>query len=464
MEAIREFEKLHKHALDFSILEILIDTLPDGVFTINNAAQIILWNKAMERITGYTSDEVIGKRPSLLSFQYRNGEVCPNHVSKCGLFEKGEINHMDCMLRHKGGWFVPCMKNARVIQDKRGRIIGAVETVTDLTAVRNIQKQAETAHKRLYHSLGNIVGDSQPMRKIYEAISHAASSNATVLVQGDSGTGKELVAGAIHYQSARANKPLVIVNCSALPDTLLENELFGHIKGAFTGAIKDRTGRFEEAHGGTIFLDEIGDISPIIQVKLLRVLQEHVIERIGESRPRKIDIRIIAATNRDLTQLVANGAFREDLYYRLKVFTITMPPLHERKSDIPGLVEHFIKRFNRETGRSISGITDDAMRLLLDYRWPGNVRELENAIEHAFVVCSGDCIQVFDLPVEVRRQSCEPVAQPGASKCESLTRDALLDLLQECGWNKSEAARRLGCSHTAVWKHMKKWDIPLKQK
>jgi len=344
MEALWEFERHHQDALDSSILEILIDTVPDGIFTINNSAQIILWNKAMERITGYARDEVLGKQPSLLSFQYRNGEVCPNDVKKCGLFEKGEINDMDCMLRHKGGWFVPCMKNARVIQDKNGDLIGAVETVTDLTAVRKIQKQAETAHKRLYHSMGNIVGESKPMREIYEAITHAAACNATVLVQGDSGTGKELVAGAVHYQSARTDKPLVIVNCSALPDSLLENELFGHVKGAFTGAIKDRIGRFEEAHGGTIFLDEIGDISPIIQVKLLRVLQEHVIERIGESKPRKIDIRVIAATNHNLTQLVAENTFREDLYYRLKVFTITMPPLRDHKSDIPLLVERFLKR------------------------------------------------------------------------------------------------------------------------
>ena len=440
MEALKEFERHYQDALDSSILEILIDTMPDGIFTINNAAQIILWNKAMERITGYSSEEVLGKSPSILSFQYRNGEVCPNDVSKCGLFEKGEINDMDCMLRHRSGWFVPCMKNARVLQDNRGQIIGAVETVTDLTAVRNIQKHAETTRKRLYHSMGNIVGDSKPMRHVYEAISHAADSNATVLVQGDSGTGKELVAGAMHYQSRRANKPLVIVNCSALPDSLLESELFGHVKGAFTGAVKDRIGRFEEASGGTIFLDEIGDISPIIQVKLLRVLQEHVIERIGESKPRKIDIRIIAATNHNLT----------------------LPPLKSHKSDIPLLVEHFIKRFNRETSRTITHIEDDAMRVLMEYHWPGNVRELENAIEHAFVVCSGDSLKLFDLPVEVRRMTCDPAApQRSASKCSQLTRDELIALLTECEWNKSEVARRLGCSHTAVWKHMKKRNIPL---
>ena len=465
MEALIRLQKAIEQDLEASLPEIIIQTLPNGMFAIDRSARIILWNKSMENITGYSRAEVIGKHPSLLEFQYRNGEVCPNNVHECGLFIKGEITDMECMLKHRNGWFVPVMKNARVIQDKHGKIIGAVESVTDITSVQKIKKKAENAHKRLRHSMGNIVGESAPMQKVYDAINMAAAANnATVLVQGESGTGKELVAGAVHYQSERASHPFFPVNCSALPESMLESELFGHVKGAFTGAVRDRIGRFEEAAGGTILLDEIGDISPVIQVKLLRVLQDHVIERIGESRPREIDIRVITATNRNLEELVEQGEFRNDLYFRLKVFTINIPPLREHKSDIPLLVEHFIKRFNRENGRNITSISESAMRILMEYHWPGNVRELENAIEHAFVICKGSQIELFDLPVEVRRIHCvetRPVVKPPDRA--RVTRDGLITLLEECDWNKSMVGRRLNCSHTTIWKYMKKWEIPLKK-
>ncbi len=465
MEVLRKFQESIKDDLESSLLEILIDTFPDGAFVIDRATRVILWNKSMENITGYSREEALGKHPSLLQFQYRNGEVCPSDVEACGLFVKGEIKDMECMLRHKNGWFVPVLKNARVIQDKNGRIIGAVESVTDITSVQKIKAKAENEHKKLHHSLGNIVGESLPMKRVYNAIRRAgASSNATVLVQGESGTGKELAAGAIHYQSAREPHPLIMVNCSALPESMLESELFGHVKGAFTGAFRSRVGRFEEAHGGTILLDEIGDISPVIQVKLLRVLQDHAIERIGESRQRKIDIRVIAATNRNLEELVKKGAFREDLYFRLKVFTIHMPPLRDHKSDIPLLVDHFIKRFNRENNRDISCISEEAMRVLMEYHWPGNIRELENAIEHAFVICKHNRIELFDIPVEVRRIQYNNLGQNAKKKKrKDMTRQELVNLLEECDWNKSMVGRRLGCSHTTIWKYMKKWDIPMKK-
>jgi len=464
MEVLKRFQETIQEDLEASLPEILIETFPDGVFAIDSSARIILWNKSLENITGYAREEVLGKHPSLLEFQYRDGEVCPNNVEECGLFVKGEIKDMECMLRHKKGWFVPVLKNARVVQDKHGKIIGAVESVTDITSVQRIKQEAESARKKLHHSLGNIVGESAPMQNIYESINRAAAaSNATVLVQGESGTGKELVAGAVHYQSERASHPFVLVNCSALPESMLESELFGHVKGAFTGALKNRSGRFEEADGGTILLDEIGDISPAIQVKLLRVLQDHVIERIGESRRRKIDIRIIAATNRNLEELVREGRFREDLYFRLKVFTINIPPLREHKSDVPLLVDHFIKRFNRENNRSISSISEEAMRVLMEYHWPGNIRELENAIEHAFVICQGNRIELFDLPVEVRRIQYNNSNGRSKNERQSITREGLISILEECDWNKSMAGRRLGCSHTTIWKYMKKWDIPMKR-
>jgi transcriptional regulator with GAF, ATPase, and Fis domain len=259
---------------------------------------------------------------------------------------------------------------------------------------------------------------------------------------------------------------MVTVNCSALTESLLESEIFGHVRGAFTGAHRDRMGRFEEADTGTIFLDEIGDISPFIQLKLLRAIQEKQIERVGESRKRNVDIRIITATHKDLYGLVRDGNFREDLYYRLKVFPIYLPPLRNRREDIPLLTRHFIQKFNKKTGKSIQDLSPDAMRILMDYNWPGNVRELENAMEHAFVLATGDQIGIFDLPVEIRQMeyyaACPPektnFAPPPPQK---VTKPHLLELLHACAWNKAEVARRLGRSRTSVWKYMKKWDIPL---
>jgi transcriptional regulator with GAF, ATPase, and Fis domain len=342
--------------------------------------------------------------------------------------------------------------------------------VTDLTDLKKARKQVEEITHRLgeIHKLDNIIGKSGAMRQVFRSIRAAASSKATILIQGESGTGKELVAGAIHYNSDRANNQLITVNCSALPESLLESELFGHAKGAFTGAIRDRVGRFEEAAGGSIFLDEIGEISPYIQVKLLRVLQEHEIARVGESRLRKIDIRVITATNKDLFQLVQQGKFREDLYYRLKVFPISVPPLRDRKEDIPLLTSHFINAQNKKTGKKIKGLSQEAMRLFMDYSWQGNVRELENAIEHAFVLCNEDTIDIFDLPVELRQAKYQlPTVDRQVSPREKtearikLTKDILLDLLDKCEWNKAEVARVAGLSRTAIWKYMKKWDIPL---
>ncbi|NOR23482.1 MAG: AAA domain-containing protein, partial [Desulforhopalus sp.] len=287
------------------------------------------------------------------------------------------------------------------------------------------------------------------------------------IIQGESGTGKELVAGAIHFNSMRKDKPLVTVNCSALSESLLESELFGHAKGAYTGALRDRIGRFEETAGGTLFLDEIGELSSFIQVKLLRVLQEREIERVGESKRRKIDIRVITATHQDIYSLVREGRFREDLYYRLKVFPITIPPLRQRKEDIPLLVSHFIRSMNKKTGKQVVDSSREVMRTLMDHSWPGNVRELENAIEHAFVLCKSDRLELKDLPIEIRQAGVGQVtmslktADKPAKKI-GLTKESLLDLLADCGWNKAEAGRRAGVSRTAIWKYMKKWDIPLR--
>ncbi len=458
--------------MDPRFATLLLESMADGVFTLNEKSEITSWNKSMETITGYDAEEVMGKSCMLLNFSRCFVKSCPSGFKECGIFKRGAVDSKECSLRHKDGFDVSVLKSARLVKDEKNTVVGVVETVTDLTELKNTKLKAEEAVRRLgeMHRFGNIVGKSHSMQQVFSSIKSAAASDATILIQGESGTGKELVAGAIHYNSHRADMPLVTVNCSALSESLLESELFGHIKGAFTGAIRDRIGRFEEAGGGTIFLDEIGEISSFIQVKLLRVLQEREIERVGESVKRKIDIRIIAATNHDLYNLVQQGRFREDLYYRLKVFPIIVPSLRDRKEDIPLLANHFINIQNQKTGKQIHGVSQSAMRILMDYSWPGNVRELENAVEHAFVLCSGDKIDTFDLPVEIRQMEYRPVSFEKATEVKRypiskirLSRETLLELLDECDWNKAEVGRRVGLSRTAIWKYMKKWDIPLQR-
>jgi PAS domain S-box-containing protein len=461
-----------RFTLDTSFSSLLLESMADGVFTLNSRGEITTWNPAMERITGYTAEEAIGKPCTLLSFSHCFSNNCPTSIEECGIFEHGRLDGRECFLRHKDGYDVPVIKSARLVKGKNDSIKGIVETVTDLTELEEARRKLEEANHRLgeIHRFDRIIGKSHAIGAVFSAIKAAAASEVTILLQGESGTGKELVAEAIHYASDRCEENFLTVNCSALPESLLESELFGHVRGAFTGAIRDRVGRFEEADGGTIFLDEIGEITPLIQIKLLRVLQEREIERVGESKKRKVNIRIIAATNKDLSKLVKTGEFRDDLYYRLKVFPIVIPPLSMRKDDIPLLISHFIHVQNKKTGKKIKSVTQSSMRILMDYDWPGNVRELENAIEHAFVLCTGEHIDVFDLPVEIRQLAYKADFQKDTSlnkarrfSGKDLTPEILLETLHDCDWNKAEVGRRLGVSRTAIWKYMKKWDITLQK-
>ncbi|RLB84969.1 MAG: diguanylate cyclase [Deltaproteobacteria bacterium] len=457
--------------MDSSFASLLLESMADGVFTLNNKGIISSWNPSMERITGYCAKEAIGKSCKLLNFNRCFSETWPTSINKCGIYENARFDAEECFLRHKNGNNIPVIRSARLVSDGNNCVKGVVETVTDITELKKARRKVEEANRRLgeIHNFDNIIGKSRAMQHLFLAIKAANKSEANILLQGESGTGKELVAGAIHYNSNRCKMPFVTVNCIALSESLLESELFGHVKGAFTGAVRNRVGRFEEADGGTIFLDEIGEISPFIQIKLLRVLQEREIERVGDSKKCKIDIRIVAATNKDLYDLVRKGHFREDLYYRLKVFPICIPPLRKRKEDIPLLASHFITVQNKKTGKKINAVSQSAMRILMDYTWPGNVRELENAIEHAFVLCNDENIDIFDLPVEIRQIEYHPpdpklVDQPlsSLSHRKKLCREDLLEFLNEYGWNKAQVARRVGLSRTAIWKYMKKWDIPLK--
>lgn len=339
---------------------------------------------------------------------------------------------------------VPCLGDT-------GNPIGVVLTVRDETRMENLEK---SLNQRL--KFEHIVGHSEPVQAIFSLIENLAEVDTTVLITGESGTGKELVAEALHYRSDRRGNALVKVNCAALPENLLESELFGHVKGSFTGAMRDKVGRFEQAHGGTIFLDEIGDISPALQVRLLRVLQSKEIEKVGGSGMIMVDVRIVAATNQDLLKKVRNGEFREDLYYRLRVVQIPMPPLRERREDIPLLIEHFIALYNKRFSRQMQRMEDAAARLMTSYDWPGNIRELQHAVEHAFVMCRGDVIGLEHLPVELRAQEALLPAERIHLKSEAARIHAALE---KAGWNKSRAARLLGMSRRTIYRKMEELGI-----
>ncbi len=452
-----------------SFLNQILDTMAEGLFILDPKGIITSWNRSMEKISGYGAQEAIGKTCRLIECSRCFGRNCPADIQKCGVIEHGRTETKECFIRHKDGHDIPVIKNARLAKDEEGRVLGIVETVTDLTELKKVRQTAEEAQRKLKkaYRLGNIIGKSTAMQNVFDAIRAAANSQANILIYGESGTGKELVAGAIHYNGPGGEKPLITVNCSALSETLLESELFGHVKGAFTGAHRDRKGRFEEADQGTIFLDEIGELTPYMQVKLLRVLQEREIERVGDSKKIKIDIRIIAATHKDLYRMVREGQFREDLFYRLKVFPVHVPPLRERRDDIPLLVSHFLDKGNKREGKHISSLSSQAMKKIMEHPWPGNVRELENAVEHAFVLCESHQIQLKDLPIEIREShmvKASPQMGPRLTTDFSnreITRESLIQLLEECRWNKAEVARQINKSRTAVWKYMKKWDIPL---
>lgn len=456
------------------LLKRLLEAIGDGVFVLDPNGKIVAWNQAMETITGYPFKEIKGQSCRILKFSQCFGKDCPSGMNDCKILKTGRVTPTECLISHRDGHALSVTKNARVIKDDNGRVMGVIETVTDLTELKNARLKMEEATRRLgeLNRLGGIIAKSQVMQNVFSFIKASAASDTSILIQGESGTGKELVAGAIHSIGERRGQAMITVNCSALSESLLESELFGHVKGAFTGASRDRIGRFEQADHGTIFLDEIGEISPYIQVKLLRVLQEKEIERVGDSRKRKVDIRVITATNKDLKSLVDEGSFREDLYYRLKVFPIYLPPLRNRKEDIPLLVNHFIELNNQISGGTVTGMSKPALKAFMDYDWPGNIRELSNAIEHAFVLCSGRQIEMEDLPLEISRQdtnSAEPPQQisrseyapPRKKQRPPLNRERLLSILRASEWNKAEAARQTGYSRAAIWKYMKKWDIPM---
>jgi len=450
------------HALwNTRFLTQIIESMADGVFTLDADGRITSWNPAMERICGYSAAEALGQTCRILSCSRCFGRDCPTDHNTCGLLREGRAEDNECLLQHRDGHSVPVIKNARAVFDDAGKIIGAVETVTDLTELKKARQAADAALQRLEERFrfANIIGKSKGMQDVFDAIRAAAASRATVLIQGESGTGKELVAAAIHYNSDVAAQPLVTVNCSALSETLLESELFGHVRGAFTGAHRDRMGRFEEADGGTIFLDEIGELSPFIQVKLLRVLQEREIERVGDSRRRKIDIRVIAASNKDLRGIVEKGEFREDLYYRLNVIPLHIPPLRERREDMQGLLTHFLKKFGMPLSVAFSS---QALEAIKRYHWPGNIRELQNMVERCVILRKSDSIDLADLNLPRPETTCEgsvPEIPAGGISLAAVEKGLIEKALARSRGNRSEAARLLSIPRHVLIYRLEKYGI-----
>jgi PAS domain S-box-containing protein len=444
----------------------VVDTIQDGVMIVDKGGTIVAVNKALERITGFAHDELIGKLCSIL-----NCDVCEMARESdgehfCSLFSSGSVECRRCVLRRKDGSYTPILKNASLLHDGQGAVIGAVETMTDISEIVAKDTQIEAFRRELRAEDGfhGIIGAATPMQAVFDLIQNAAQSEAPVIIFGESGVGKDLVARAIHAIGPRRNKPYIKVNCAALNESLLESELFGHVKGAFTGAIRDREGRFESAQQGDIFLDEIGDLPLTTQVKLLRVLEEKVIERVGSNRPVHIDTRIISATNRNLPELIARGRFREDLFYRINVIPITVPPLRERVWDIPLLAEHFFRRIRLKSGIEIAGISNEAMETLIRYAWPGNVRELKSAFEYAFVSCRDEMIQPYHLPPAVLENTPPAATRPPLSAAgKTGPREQLVEALRQCDGNQTRAAKMLGVSRVTVWNRINKYGINLDQ-
>ncbi|MFP4306650.1 MAG: sigma-54 interaction domain-containing protein [Desulfococcaceae bacterium] len=442
----------------------VVDTIQDGIMIVDKGGTIVSVNRALLRMTGYDRSELIGHPCSVL-----NCDTCEIARSRpgdhwCILFKTGRMTMRRCTFMRKDRTHIHVLKNASLLRDGNGEVMGAVETMTDVSELveKDTQIEAFRRELRLSDAFHGILGASPPMQRVFDLIANAARSDAPVIILGESGTGKELVARAIHETSGDSQRPFVKVNCAALNSSLLESELFGHVKGAFTGAYRDREGRFEAARGGDIFLDEIGDLPLSTQVKLLRVLEEKVVERVGDHHPRPVDVRIISATNRDLDALVREGKFREDLYYRINVIPIHVPPLRERIGDIPLLADVFFRRVQLKNGNGqVRGISREAMNLLMEYSWPGNVRELKSAFEFAFVSCHEARIRPDHFPPMLSRSRPEPAREIGGSSLDDRKRRELIEALEAAGGNRSEAARRLGVSRVTIWNRMKKYGVRL---
>jgi len=430
--------------------EAILSSISDGVFTVDREGRITCFNRAAEKITGYSRDEVLG-RPCR---EVLRANICREACALAYTRETGNpIVDLDVTIESRSGETIPVSISTALLRDKDGSVIGGVETFRDLRLVQHLRKVIEKNY-----TFEDIVGRGPRMRGLFAKLDIIATGGTTILLVGETGTGKELFARAIHRRSDRREGPFVAVNCAALPDTLIEAELFGYVKGAFTGATADKPGRVALAEGGTLLLDEIGDLTMPLQVKLLRFLEDRTYEPLGGTRTLQADVRIISATNRDLEQLMKEGRFREDLFYRIKVIRLKIPPLRERREDIPLLVEHFISSLSALKGRSVAGMSPEAMRLLMASTLPGNVRQLKNIIECGFVLCPGGLIRREHLPLEELSAYEETNSNP-RTEPEEFEKERILRILREHDGNRLEAARSLGIHKTTLYRKIKKLGI-----
>jgi len=435
-----------------SRMEAILNSISEGVFTTDDNLCVTSFNKTAQQITGWSEADVLG-RPCYELLGFRPRELSPlQRTILCGT----PVDDVETSFRHKSGSRIQVRVHTSLLKDAEGKVLGGVETFRDMGEMKRLAMRYMDQTP-----FWGIVGKSRRLHEVFDLVEQIKESDSTVLVTGESGTGKGLLARAIHLSGRRADKPFVKVNCSVFAETLLESELFGHERGAFTGAVKTTRGRFEVANGGTIFLDEIGEVSKNIQLKLLGVLQERAFERVGSSRPMQVDVRIIAATNKDLLKAVRNREFREDLFYRLNVIPIHLPPLRERREDIPLLADFTAEKFCERTGRKAKRLTPEAMALLSSYKWPGNVRELENVVEHGLVCSRGQTISPDSLPAYLLE------ATGVANGCgvrsggwpEDTEERRILAALEAAKWNKKKAAESLQINRATLWRKMRRYEI-----
>ncbi len=445
----------------------VVNTIQDGIMIVNPQGAIVSVNRALESMTGYRREDLIGQTCSLLDCDACQRNQNPSAPHWCNLFRDGHMDTHRCRIRKQDGSYVHAIRNASLLKDGTGGIIGAVGTLTNITELieKDLQLEAYQRELRSQDGFHGIVGNSAVMLQVYDLIENAAHSDAPVIVYGESGTGKELVAKAVHEISERSAGPYVKVNCAGLSDALLESELFGHVRGAYTGAIRDRAGRFEKASGGSIFLDEIGDMPMATQVKMLRALEEKVIERVGASSPIQVDVRIISATNRDLPKRVAQEKFRQDLFFRVNVIPIYLPPLRERTEDIPLLASAFFRKIRLKSEKDLKGISNEAMDCLISYPWPGNVRELKSALEYAFVACHNSLIQPHHLPHNIHRSPHRPAAsRRRILDTRGIEKQELIEALEKTRGNQSQAAHLLGVTRVTIYNRMKRYGVSARKK
>ncbi len=436
-----------------SNLEAIFKSVKDSIITVNKDLLVIEINEAAKEICHFTRDAV-GKPFKSLS-THCNGRCIDALEETVKEKKPSEAYHLEC--KHKSRPQQIVTVTTYPLINNKGVFTGAVLLARDETHLADLEREMKERQR-----LHNIIGKSEKMQTVYTYIEDLADVQSTVLITGESGTGKELVAEALHYKGARNDMPMIKVNCSALSDNLLESELFGHVKGSFTGAVKDRIGRFKMADGGTILLDEIGDMPSRIQVKLLRVLQERTFERVGESTSTKVDVRIVASTNQNLREKIKRGEFREDLFYRLNVVEIHMPPLRDRKEDIPALIGHFVKKFNKKLNQNILGMSTESQKMFMDYNWPGNIREMEHALEHAFILCHQKTITVEHLPPAFGNFFNEKITFYKNKGVDE--KQIILDVLEKTAWNKTVASKLLGISRRNIYRKIKEHNIEMKNR